>query len=57
MTDQQATDQQQPAMRTYSKDDLLEALENEKHPAIRRIMGEMLYTMGLRDAVSAGLKS
>jgi hypothetical protein len=35
----------------YSKDDLLNICESHPHPAIRRIAGEMLYTMGERDGI------
>lgn len=38
---------------SLSKDDLLERLESCQHPAIRRVIGEMLYTMGQRHQVVA----
>jgi hypothetical protein len=42
-----------PPMRIYTKLELLDIVEHDQHPQVRRIAAEMLYVMGARDQLAA----
>lgn len=42
-------------MKVYTLDKLLDELEATQHPAIRRVIGQMIYTLGQRDQIATSM--